>query len=174
MGFQCSQCGNALDAASLAGGVIQCSHCGAKLKPPRMLENAEVSPAPKPVILPVVVSSNESSELAEEKAKDLRESRQQRGDDRATNGIGTAGFAIGLTTLLFLFSAAAVRKDLPIYLVFASCISVPASLLALMLSVMGFLRRGRAKLFPFLGVLVAGFLILAAIPAAFMALRHGN
>lgn len=93
--------------------------------------------------------------------------------ERPGNGIGAAGFALGLTTLLFLFSAAAAFKELPVYLVFASCVSVPTSLVGLVLSIIGALRKGRPKLFSCFGVAIGAFLILAALPAAFMMLKRG-
>ncbi len=172
MTFRCSQCGKTSETSASVDGDIECPHCGTKLQSPTMLEKAK--PASNPMVLPILMGTSDTPELAQEKVKDLQETRKQRGEDRASNGIGALGFALGLATLLFLFSAAAVRKEMPIYLVFASCISVPASLFALVFSVLGVLRRGRSKIFSLLGVLIAGFLVVAAIPAAFLALRHGN
>ena len=106
--FACAQCGETIEATARPTEVIECPHCNAKLKPPMKLQKANPVSDTKPVILPVVLPTRESPELAEEKVKDLQETRKQRGDDRASNGIAGFGFAVGLATLLFLFSAAAV------------------------------------------------------------------
>lgn len=104
----------------------------------------------------------------------LNESRQDSNGPPLSNGIGAAGFALTLTTLLFLFSAAAAYKELPFYLAIASCFSVPTSLIGLVCSIIGCLRKGRPKLFSLLGVALGMFLVLAALPAAFVMLKKGG
>ncbi|MBI2807411.1 MAG: hypothetical protein HYX68_20710 [Planctomycetes bacterium] len=95
-------------------------------------------------------------------------------NDHRGNLIGAAGFALGLTTLIFLFSAAAAHRELPIYLGCASCVGVPTALAGLVCSIMGCLRRGSPKLFSFFGLAIGVFLILAALPAAFLILKQGR
>src|SRR5262245_8920383 len=95
-------------------------------------------------------------------------------EDRSSNRIGAAGFALGLTTLLFLFSAAALHKELPSYFACASFVSVPTSLVGLVCSIIGCLRKGKPKLFSFFGVLIGAFLILAAVPAALLMLKRAE
>ena len=179
MRFKCSQCGEQVEnAVVIAGTSVVCPHCQAKLRAPKELKGMAKtdkvrSAAAQPIILPVLLPSDDPG-LTEEKRKDLEETRQYRKEDRAGNGIGAAGFAIGLTTLIFLFSAAALHKEIPIYLVFASCVSVPTALLGLMCSIIGCLRKGRPKFFSLFGVALGAFLVLAALPGAFTMLKHGG
>jgi hypothetical protein len=93
--------------------------------------------------------------------------------DRSSNLIGAAGFALGATTLLFVLSAAALFKELPVYLGCASCVGLPTALIGLVCSFIGALRKGRPKLFSILGVIVGGILILFILPAAFLMLQRG-
>ena len=95
-------------------------------------------------------------------------------EDRGTNGVGALGFALGLTTLIFLFGAANVRKEFPIYLAAASCFGVPSALIALVCSIVGCLRKGRSKVFSVIGVGIGILLVLAVLPAAFTLLKTGE
>lgn len=94
-------------------------------------------------------------------------------NDPRSNLIGAAGFALGTTTLLFLLSAAAVFKEIPFYLACASCFGVPTSLAGLVCSIIGLSRKGRPKLFSFLGTIVGAILVLMVVPAALLMLRRG-
>lgn len=94
-------------------------------------------------------------------------------DDRSSNLIGITGFALGVTTLVFLFSAAALFKEIPAYLGCASCAGLPTGLIALACSIIGALRKGRPKVFSILGIIVNAILILFVLPAAFLMLRRG-
>jgi hypothetical protein len=125
----------------------------------------------QPIVLPVILPSKNESALDDETAIDLREKRRHRNEDRAGNPIGIAGFALVATTLLFLLGAMILHKPLPAYLWVVAVLSVPASLLGLVFSIVGSLLVGRPKLFSLLGVGAGGFLILVGIPISFLLLK---
>jgi membrane protease YdiL (CAAX protease family) len=94
-------------------------------------------------------------------------------DDRSSNLIGAAGFALGATTLLFVLSAGAAFKELPAYLGCATCIGLPTALVGLVCSIIGSLRKGRPKLFSILGIAVGALLVLGVLPSALLMLQRG-
>lgn len=174
MNFTCPECGERVRGVDASeGDSIECPHCEAQLEVPRDTKTVKKVPKPVPIeVQPIVVlPTAEDSELVEEKVKDLQESRQYRKEDRAGNPIGITGFAVGMTTLLFLFSAAVMHKELPVYLWFVAILSVPTSLLGLVFSIIGSLLVGRPKLFSLIGVGIGALLILAALPISFLLLK---
>jgi hypothetical protein len=93
-------------------------------------------------------------------------------DDRLGNPIGAAGFALNVTTILFLVSGVLSFKELPAYLPVATCCGVPFSLTGLVCSIVGCLRPGRPKLFSLLGTLLGGALVLVILPGLIIALKN--
>src|SRR5205085_2529609 len=121
--FQCPRCGRITDTTRhRAGQPLVCQHCYTRLKTPGGFSLEPALPAalpPNALLQPIVLQvpvSGESEEYVREKTTDLRERRTDRTDDRAANPLGIIGFAVCLTTLLFLLSGFAVKGDIPFYL----------------------------------------------------------
>ncbi len=174
MHFNCPECGERVRAVDASeGDTIECPHCEAQLEVPRETRTMKKVGTPGPIaVQPIVVlPTAEDSELVEERKKDLQETRRYRKEDRAGNPIGIAGFALSLTTLLFLFGAAVMYRQLPVYLWFVAILSVPTSLLGLVFSIIGSLLVGRPKLFSLIGVGIGALLIVVALPISFLLLK---
>lgn len=175
MRLDCYRCGGGIKVVDgQEGEWVQCSRCAASaLVPATTIQGQERRhpSQPQPVVLPVMISTHEDWDLAEERAIDLREMRRYRNEDRAGNPVGIAGLALGATTLLFLFGAALLSLYLPVYLCFVAILSVPAALAGLVCSIIGSLLVGRPKLFSLTGAGIGAFLIVAGIPFSFLLLK---
>ena len=151
---------------------LECVQCHARLRAP-----AELAPAQSPP-QPVVIQFNQPTEpfeFYEEKIADLKErredrqeTRQYRREDRLSNPMGLAGFAINATTFLLLLSSWMFAKSLPAYLYIAASLAIPAALAGLVLSVVGALLMGRPKVIAICGIAVGAPLLLFMVPISFM------
>jgi uncharacterized Zn finger protein (UPF0148 family) len=182
MRYKCSKCGVVMIQDE--GTVPQsCSSCGARFRPPAELMHSQpttdmVPAMPPGYPAPIVVQVNAPSdpfEYIEEKIADLRErrevrqvERQYRREDRLSNPLGIAGFAVVGTTFLLLLSAWLFAKSLPAYLYIAAALAIPASLTGLILSVVGVLLKGRPKEIALCGVILGAPLVLFMVPMSFL------
>jgi len=175
MNVNCNHCGEDVDVGDARpGDWVECPRCEAEVQVPstavkrkRRREFDEMNP----VMVPVMIPSSEDAELTEERKKDLQDIRRYRNEDRAGNPIGIGGFAIAVTTFLFLFGAVVLHRFMPLYLWFVAVLSVPTALLGLVLSIVGSLLVGRPKLLSFIGVGISGFLVLVGLPVSFLLLK---
>lgn len=176
MHVDCIHCGQPVKVADASeGDWIECPFCEGEVQVPRRSGIKTVGKRRPddvhPVFVPIVMPAQEESELDEERRKDLEDIRRYRTEDRLGNPIGTIGFAISVTTFLFLFSAAVLYKPLVVYLWFVAILSVPATLLGLIFSIVGCLLVGRPKLFSMIGAGVGAFLLLIGLPLSFLLLK---
>lgn len=170
MRFDCYHCGGRISVSKADEQEwVECPHCEASAPVPTTALKRRGNA--KAIVMPAILSKEGDSDLDEETLIDLRERRQHRNEDRAGNPIGIAGFALVTTTLLFLFGAVILHKPLPVYLWVAAVLSVPSSMLGLVLSIIGSLLVGRPKLFSLIGAGIGGLLILVGIPIAFLLLK---
>jgi hypothetical protein len=103
-----------------------------------------------------------------ERRDERREERQYRREDRLSNPVGIAGFAVVGTTFLLLLSAWLFARSLPAYLYIAAGLAIPAGLAGLVLSVVGSLLRGRPRTIALCGVALGVPLVLFMIPISFL------
>lgn len=175
MRFDCYHCGEPIKVIDAdQRDWIECPHCEASAPVPATSLQKHDKRRPfevQPIVLPVILPRENESALDDETAIDLREKRRYRNEDRAGNPIGIAGFALVATTLLFLLGALILHKPLPAYLWVVAILSVPASLLGLVFSIVGSLLVGRPKLFSLIGAGAGGFLIIIGIPISFLLLK---
>jgi hypothetical protein len=173
MRFDCYHCGERINVRDAREHEwVECPHCQASaLVPATALKGRG---KPKAIAVPVMLTKESASDLDDETLIDLRERRQHRNEDRAGNPIGIAGFALVTTTFLFLFGAAILHKPLPAYLWVAAVLSVPASMLGLIFSIVGSLLVGRPKLFSLIGAGIGGLLMLVGIPVSFLLPRASD
>ena len=146
MPVTCHHCGEPVDVGDVdQGDWIECPHCEAEVQVPittiKKRDKSRPADAPQ-VVFPVMLPTEQESELTEERIKDLQETRRYRHEDRAGNPVGLVGFAIGVTTFLLVGGAMVLYKALPVYLGFAACLGVPAALAGLMCSIIGSLLVG--------------------------------
>ena len=170
----CHHCGELVDPGDARqGDWVECPRCEAEVQVPitAMKKRRSGSDDMPQVVFPVMLPTEQESELTEERIQDLRETRRYRNEDRAGNPVGLVGFAIGVTTFLLLAGAMVMYKALPVYLGFAACIGVPAALAGLMCSIIGSLLVGRPRMFSIIGAGIGGFLILIGLPLAFLLLK---
>ena len=166
MRIDCYHCGERIKIVNAdEGDWIECPHCEASAPVPA------ASMRRQPIYLPVAVPAGDYSDLDEERKIDLREMRRYRNEDRSGNPTGIAGFALCVTTCLFLLGGMVLCKQLPVYLWMVAILAVPATLLGLVFSIVGSLLVGRPKLFSYIGAGIGAFLILAAIPISFLLLK---
>ena len=169
MRIDCYHCGERINVGDNdEGNWVECPHCEASAPvPARSMQRYGTSRRcdVQSIFLPA------GSDLDEERTIDLREQRRYRNEDRAGNPTGIAGFALCVTTCLFLLGGMVLCKHLPAYLWIVAVLSVPATLLGLVLSIVGSLLVGRPKLFSYIGSGIGAFVILAALPISFLLLK---
>lgn len=186
---QCPKCGDEVRFRA-DDGRAACRQCGTRLRlPPAPVDAGPFdfdAPPPvavpdgQPLFVPVPVPT-ESPDYVREKVADLRDRRDDRRErreydreDRVSNPVGIAGFAMTGTALLLVLSGGLFATQLKAYSWFAAVLGLGITLAGLPLSLVGALRPGRARAFAVAGAAMGGLLLLALIPALMMYLTSGK
>lgn len=175
-------------------GVYTCLSCQGKFDlpvegrplPPDPPPKTSINPYPAPIVVPIPVNMMnggnpfefDEEEMREEKQErkerrdERRDERKLRGLDRKTNPLGVASLALSVTTLVFMCSGLAFRRDLPLYTGAAGCLGVPGSLSGLICGIIGLCKPGRPKLLAGIGTGIGAMILLLMVPLTFLDLTQ--
>jgi hypothetical protein len=170
MRFQCPQCRHTIEIEdTLAGQTIVCQNCQARLKAPSLTALAPQQRPPEPAPLPVVVvrptdlQSLEEEQLErQERREDRIELRRDRQEEREFNQQGVAGFALAVTSLVFVAVAFFYRKPegFDFWSGMFNCFSVPVTIAGFICSLVGVLaKRSTDKKLAIVGLVISGVLL---------------